>query len=164
MLAHVQAHYISYGVVWSIKISTGVSVGAGLSLHRHQANFSRVFDIYFGRYYYLKYFHAISPNIFFSLIFHLVFCPLETRKQCNVLKAGVTLNIETWRKVQFANWKIFRFETENHPKQRTTNTRLGLLSGNLDNTTPRSMSSLIVLPGWQVVLRTWRVPCDRCPC
>ena len=38
-------------VARSIKISTWVSVGAGLSLHRHQANFSRVFDIYFARYY-----------------------------------------------------------------------------------------------------------------
>lgn len=49
-------------VARSIKISTWVSVGAGLSLHRHQANFSRVFDIYFARYYWNIF--TLFPQIF----------------------------------------------------------------------------------------------------
>ena len=79
-------HWLEWRDARSIKISTWVSVDAGLSLHRHQANFSRAFDIYFARYYWNIF--TLFPQIFFiSLIFHLVFCPLETGKQCNVLKA-----------------------------------------------------------------------------
>ena len=133
----------------NIKITTGVSVGAGLSLHRHQANFSRVFDIYFGRYYW-NIFTLFPQKFFFSLIFHLVFCPLETRKQCNVLKASMLpWTLKHDEKYNLPTLEIFRVETENHPEQQIS---LGLLSGNLDNTTLLSMSSLIVVSdsriGW----------------
>ena len=95
------------GVVWwSIKISTGVSVGAGLSLHRHQANFSRVFDIYFGRYYW-NIFTLFPQNIFLFSNFPSRLLPPGNTKtmQCFESLASVTLNIETWRKVQFANFR-----------------------------------------------------------
>ena len=100
--------------------------------------------------YFLKYF------LFFNFPSRLL-PPGNTKTMQCFESLGVTLSIETWRKVQFANWKLFRFE--NHPEQQKTNIRLGLLSGNLDNTTLGSMSSLIV-----VGLGTWHVlSCDRCP-